>query len=84
MTSPTGAKSLKATCTPKSCEDNCWELTHQTLTKSTTFGLNLSVFGQTVYYDVEVRMQRNELLQFRDAACDELAGATNVSVGETN
>ena len=33
MTSPTGAKSLKATCTPKSCEDNCWELTHQTMTR---------------------------------------------------
>ena len=41
MTSPTGAKSLKATCTPKSCEDNCWELTHPTMTRSTIFGLNL-------------------------------------------
>ena len=41
MTSPTGAKSLKATCTTKSCEDNCWELTHQTMTRSTVFGLNL-------------------------------------------
>ena len=55
-------------------------------------GWTCAVFGQTVYHDVEVRMQRKwarsieavdeTLLQFRDAACDELARATNVSVVE--
>ena len=52
------------------------------------------MFGQTVYHDVEVRMQRKwarsmeaadgTVLQFRDAACAELARATNVSVVEAN
>ena len=52
------------------------------------------MFGQTVYYDVEVRMQRKwarsmeavdgTLLQFGDPACDELARATNVPVVEAN
>ena len=45
MTSPTGARSLKATCTPKGCEDNCWELTHLTMTRSTMFGLKLCSVG---------------------------------------
>ena len=40
MTSPTGAKSLKATWTPKRCEDNCWELIRSTMTRNTIFGLN--------------------------------------------
>ena len=48
------------------------------------------MYGQTVYQDVEVRLQKewarsveaidSTLLQFRDTACDELVGATNVTV----
>ena len=33
----TGARSLNATRTPKSGEDNCWELTHLTMKRSKTF-----------------------------------------------
>ena len=97
MNSPSGAKSLKATCTPKSCEDNYWELTHQTMTKSTIFRLNLSSVwtnGLSWCWSQNARMQRKwassmeavdgALLQFRYAACDELARATNVFVVEAN
>ena len=41
MTSTTEARSLKVTCTPKSCEDNSWEVTHLTITRSTISELNL-------------------------------------------
>ena len=55
-------------------------------------GRSWAVFGQTIYHDVEVKMQRKwarsmqvddgRLPKFREAACDELAVATNVCVAE--
>ena len=91
MTLATGAKRLKATCTPKGCEDNFWELTHLLTTRSTKSWQNLSSVW-TLYHDVEVRMQRKwarsmeavdgTLLHFKDAVCDGLTRATNVFVVE--